>query len=178
MTVGETTEDTVGFSDATLTSGGSMDPESVTTAGSTYRVNQLDVGTYEDALIFKTNPPLSSRASYTLEFAGETLPLSDAGFSPADGSVFPWTWLAAKAPSLSETQFRTTLAVDKEVPVCLRTASQVCPGGTTIIPTSSDADPERPGAGGQRRQHDFAEPGLREGDGHLHGVGGQRDRPR
>ena len=138
MTVGETTGDTVGFSDATSTSGGSLDPESFTTAGSTYTVNQLDVGTYEDGLKFKISPNLSSRASYTLEFAGETLPLSDSSYE--NGGFFNFTWLAANAPSLSETQFETTLAVDKEgVPVCLRTASQVCPGGTTIVPTSSDA---------------------------------------
>ena len=138
MTVGETTEDTVGFSDATSTSGGSLDPESFfTTAGSTYTVNQLDVGTYEDGLKFKISPNLSSRASYTLEFAGETLPLSDSSYE--NGGFFNFTWLAANAPSLSETQFETTLVVDNEVAVCLRTASQVCPGGTTIVPTSSDA---------------------------------------
>ena len=137
MTVGETTPDTVGFNREGFYSGGSLDPESFTTAGSTYRVEQLDVGLYEDGLLFKTNPKLSSSDSYTLEFAGETLPLSD--FSNQTSGIFDFTWLAANAPSLSETQFETTLAVDNEVPVCLRTASQVCPGGTTIIPTSSDA---------------------------------------
>ena len=137
MTVGETTPDTVGFNREGFYSGGSLDPESFTTAGSTYTVEQLDVGTYEEGLLFKTDPELSSHASYTLEFAGETLPLSD--FSGLVRGIFDFTWLAANAPSLSETQFETTLAVDNEVPVCLRTASQVCPGGTTIIPTSSDA---------------------------------------
>ena len=115
-----------------------MDSESFfTTAGSTYTVNQLDVGTYEDGLKFKISPNLSSRASYTLEFAGETVPLSDSSYE--NGGFFNFTWLAANAPSLSATQFETTLAVDNEVAVCLRTASQVCPEGTTIVPTSSDA---------------------------------------
>ena len=138
MTVGETSGDTVGFRDAgDSTAGGSLDSESFTTAGSTYTVKQLDVGRYNDWLIFETNPPLSSLDSYTLEFAGETLPLSDS--SNQIRGVFTFTWLAANAPSLSATQFETTLAVDNEVAVCLRTASQVCPEGTTIVPTSSDA---------------------------------------
>ena len=65
------------------------------------------------------------------------LPLADAtpdnsgqiyGFSPE--------WMVANAPSLSAANFETTLAVGATmVPVCLRTAAQVCPGGTT----SSDA---------------------------------------
>ena len=139
MTVGETSGNTFGFRDAgDFTAGGSLDSESFTTAGSTYTVKQLDVGLFNDGLEFRTDPELSSRDSYTLEFAGETLPLSDS--SNQIKGFFDFTWLAANAPSLSETQFETTLAVDKEgVPVCLRTASQVCLGGTTIIPTSSDA---------------------------------------
>ena len=46
-------------------------------------------------------------------------------------------WMTANASTLSAANFETTLPVDKEVPACLRTATQVCPGGTTT--TSSDA---------------------------------------
>ena len=38
-----------------------------------------------------------------------------------------------------DANFETTLPIGARVPVCLRTATQVCPGGTTIIPTSTDA---------------------------------------
>ena len=81
---------------------------------------------------------LSDYADLTLEFAGETLPLSDATFASAINRHFEFsqTWLAANAPSLNSANFRTTLAVDEMVSVCLRTPTQVCPGGTT---TSSDA---------------------------------------
>ena len=177
MTVGETSGDTVGFRDAgDSTAGGSLDSESFTTAGSTYTVKQLDVGRYNDWLIFETNPPLSSLDSYTLEFAGETLPLSDADFSVEDWSVFSFTWLAANAPSLSATQFETTLAVGQRgggVP-----AHRVAglPGRDHHRPHLQRRDPERSGAGGQQRQHDFAGRDLRAGDDGLRGVRGQRDR--
>ena len=124
MTVGATTGDTFGFSTAGFTSGGSLDRESFPVAGSTYTVTRLHVGTSVGGLVFRTDPLLPSRASYTLEFAGETLPLSV-------GNFFNFAWLAANAPSLSETNYRTTLAVDAMPSVCLRTAAQVCPGGTT-----------------------------------------------
>ena len=45
--------------------------------------------------------------------------------------------MAANAPSLSAANFETTLPVDGRVSVCLRTAAQVCPGGTTTLSTDA-----------------------------------------
>ena len=140
MTVGETTGDSLGFSATTSQPGGSLDRDFFTVAGSPYTVLKLDVGAYEGGLLFKTVPQLSSHASYTLEFAGETLPLSDTT-TRSGGMLFDFTWLAANAPSLSETQFRTTLAVDAMVSVCLRTATQICPRGTTTTNTAATGQP-------------------------------------
>ena len=46
-------------------------------------------------------------------------------------------WLTANASTLSAANFETTLPVDAMVPVCLRTAAQVCPGGTTTLSTDA-----------------------------------------
>ncbi len=76
-----------------------------------------------------------------LEVAGERLPFS--GSSGRGNTDVAWTdtWLLANAPSLSSSQFATTLAIGAMVPVCLRTATQICPVGTTITPTPTNNAP-------------------------------------
>ena len=82
----------------------------------------------------------AQRDALVLEFAGETLPLADATNTGTDQHHVTWnaTWLAANASSLTLANYRTTLPAAGTVNVCLRTTTQVCPGGTT--PTlSTDA---------------------------------------
>ena len=144
MTVGETTGDGRGYrSSGEVRPGGSLDTDSFTTGGVPYRVLRLDVSGTRDAAEFKLNSALSSYADYTLEFAGETLPLASTTYSLNNREFwFNNAWLAANAPSLSSANFETTLAVDAMVSVCLRTASQVCPGGgTTVTNTPATGQP-------------------------------------
>ena len=91
---------------------------------------------------------LSSYADYTLEFAGETLPLTGASSINPTNSYFFFddAWLAANAPSLSIANYRTTLPVDARVSACLRTTTQVCPRGT--ITTTNTAATGTPGISG------------------------------
>ena len=75
-----------------------------------------------------------------LEFAGETLPLADTTSSSTkriQSVAWNAAWLATNASSLTVANYRTTLTVGGTVNVCLRTSTQVCPGGTT--PLSTDA---------------------------------------
>ena len=60
---------------------------------------------------FKLDKDVSSYADYILEFAGETLPLTDATRFSDSFWYFPPAWTAANAPSLSAAQFETTLAI-------------------------------------------------------------------
>ena len=148
MTVGETTGLGRGYrSSGEVRPGGSLDTDSftITTGGVPYTVLRLEVSDHQGGVEFKLNSGLSSYADYTLEFAGETLPLVSAANIANNQERFTFndTWLAANAPSLSLANFETTLAVDKEVPVCLRTATQVCPGGgTTVTNTAATGTPE------------------------------------
>ena len=67
-----------------------------------------------------------------LEWAGETLPAADSTLSHANRRM-TWdsTWLSANAPSLGGDNYQTTIPNGGMVSVCLRTADQTCPGGTT-----------------------------------------------
>ena len=136
MTVADVTSSGRGFASSinyAVGSGGSLDSESFMIGSSDYRVVQLSVDTTR--LTFWVQPGPSSPDDYTLEFAGETLPLADATPSTTSGNAFFFSaeWLAANAAPLSLTNFETTLAVDEEVPVCLRTATQVCPSSTEPV---------------------------------------------
>ena len=75
----------------------------------------------------------AQRDALILEFAGETLPLADASSSSPTNNKHFWypTWLATNAPSLNVANYTTTLTVGGTVNICLRTSTQVCPGGTT-----------------------------------------------
>ena len=77
MTVGETTEDTFGFSDEILKPGGSLDSESFTTAGSTYTVKQLDVG-----------KKIRVKVSFTDNAGNSEGPLTSDAY-PASGTIAP-----------------------------------------------------------------------------------------
>ena len=143
MTVGESSEG----GDRGYFSGefGSLDDTTVTIGTVDYTVSNLSTGVDDvDApLVFFFARGLPNRANYTLVFAGETIPLADATSVTAGGNYiwFDQTWLAANAPSLSLANYETTLAVDAEVSVCLRTATQVCPGETTTTNTAATGQP-------------------------------------
>ena len=135
MTVGTSSLDARGY--AEFESTGVLDSDSFTIGGVPHGVFALAVGPVPnlklEGLNFDLKEILANSADYTLEFAGETLPLAQADSS---GGIdrkfnFPETWLAANAPLLSAANFETTLPLGAMVPVCLRTAAQVCPGGTT-----------------------------------------------
>ena len=140
MTVGEASKGQRGFDNSA--DDGSLDSASFTDGTVTHQVTRLYVGSSEGLRFLLSRGDLNR--AYTLEVAGETLPLTDADDSSSSvGFLFPPTWLAANAPSLSAANFETTLAVDARVPVCLRTATQVCPGGgTTVTNTAATGTPE------------------------------------
>ena len=131
MTVGEGSRGQRGYSD--YGPDGSLGSDSFTTGTKTFRVAQLVVTTSGELRV-KLSRTFTDYARYTLEVAGETLPLSESIptfiTQPIDFRFSP-TWLATYAPSLSVDEFETTLAIGDQVPVCLRTATQVCPGGNT-----------------------------------------------
>ena len=146
MTVGEHTTGSRGFYVRPAT--GSLDSSSFTIPGTTYHVERLHVvdDLVDSALIFRVDTELSGYADYTLEFADETLPLAEVATTGLGDRYFSFsqTWLAANA-SVAEARpiSETTLAVDARVPVCLRTATQVCPGGgTTVTNTAATGTPE------------------------------------
>ena len=138
MTVGESSNGQRGYSNS-IGGEGSLDDDNFAFEGQDYNVWDVYVDV-DGKLRFTLSRAVSALSGFTLEIAGETLPLDDATF---EGSFhFDWdtTWLTANAPSLSLANYLTTLAVDAEVTVCLRTATQVCPGGGTTNPTlSTDA---------------------------------------
>ena len=112
-----------------------------------YKVAHLfagdETGTINDRVRFVVNSSsggvLPSPSGLILEFAGAVLSLDDA--TRSDGNK-TYTWhvddgtLPATSP-LHPDNVRTTIPVDAMVQVCLRTATQVCPGGGTT--TSNDA---------------------------------------
>ena len=142
MTVGESSRSARGYFSGWM---GSLSPDRFTIGTQEYIVTRLSMGddTGGSTLLFSLARSLPNYAAYTLEFADETLPLADATSVTVGASNFFFTptWLAANAPSLSAANFRTTLAVDAMPSACLRTAAQVCPGGTTTTNTAATGQP-------------------------------------
>ena len=135
MTVGDTSQGGRGYS--LDESDGALTRNSFDIGSTNYQVQILIVGPWgggsNDGVTFWTNN-ISSYADYTLEFAGETLPLADSMRTiRSSAALYNFTpeWLTANASTLSAANFETTLPVNAMVSVCLRTAAQVCPGGTT-----------------------------------------------
>ena len=148
MTVGETTGLGRGYrSSGETRPGGSLVTDSFTTGGVPYTVLRLEVSDHQSGVEFKLNSELPSYADLTLEFAGETLPLASAtNIGNQKRFHFNDAWLTANAPSLSLANFETTLPVGAMVSACLRTATQVCPGGGTT--TTNTAATGQPGISG------------------------------
>ena len=152
MTVGEGTEHTVsgvtakprGFNDYDHPFGALAD-EDFGYASTTFEINNLVANSWirtngDVGLFLSAGMTDAQQDALVLEFAGETLPLADATFSSAINHAHGWNaaWLATNASSLTVANYRTTLPAAGTVNVCLRTTTQVCPGGTT--PTlSTDA---------------------------------------
>ena len=68
-----------------------------------------------------------------LEWAGETLPLSEGRILGGAGMiVWDQAWVNANAPSLNATRYRSTLPVGESVGLCLRAPGQTCPGSTAV----------------------------------------------
>ena len=141
MTVEEHTDGQRGYSGGEF---GSLETASFTIGRVNFDVFALGIESIVGALHLWLSERLSSHAAYTLEFAGETLPLADADVSSdGDGETFVFSpaWLATHAPSLSVANVPTTLATGKRVPVCLRNATQVCPEGTATSNTPATGKP-------------------------------------
>ena len=135
MTVGEGTGSDRGFRNFGTDTYGSLDDDDFTEGG-----NDIDVlgVIIASAVIFRLSRDLSDRDSYILEFAGEEIPLDEATTANVmnDGRLnLTWNsnWVASNAPSLNVSNF----PIDARVPVCLRTAAQVCPAGASDDTTLS-----------------------------------------
>ncbi len=98
---------------------------------------------YADGVVFQVRSQGESLSDLTLEWVGETLPLSAAA---RNGNRFTWgqTWLDANAASLNASTFATTLPDGGTGTVCLRASAQTCPSTTitppAITPTISESD--------------------------------------
>ena len=98
---------------------------------------------YADGVVLQVRNRGESLSALTLEWAGETLPLSAAART---GDRFTWgqTWLDANAASLNASTFATTLPDGGTGAVCLRTSVQRCRSTTitrpVITPTISVSD--------------------------------------
>ena len=105
-------------------------------SGTPYEV-QIVVA-YADGVVFQVRNRGESLSDLTLEWAGETLPLSAATH---DDDRFTWhpTWLNANAASLNASTYATTLPDGGTGTVCLRTSDQTCPSTTVTAPASTPA---------------------------------------
>ena len=98
---------------------------------------------YAGGVVFQVRSRGESLSGLTLEWAGETLPLSAA---VRNGDRFTWSqaWLDANAASLNASTYPTTLPDGGTGTVCLRTSEQTCPSTTitppAITPTISVSD--------------------------------------
>ena len=110
--------------------GGSLEDDDFTASDVPYEVWRLKVDP-GDGVEFGTTPRLADRDDYILEWAGAILPLTAITLSVSDSVYWDASWLAAHATSLDAANFETTLPIGGRVPVCLRTATQVCPTGIT-----------------------------------------------
>ena len=140
MTVGETTNGAAGGTILRTKPSGALDIRSFKAGSTDYSVRALVAGEFaptansDDGLAFWVSSAFSDYADYTLEFAGETLPLADGTPNSSGNAVeFSPAWLTTNAPSLSTAQFETTLAIGAQVQACLRTATQVCPPRTEAV---------------------------------------------
>ena len=163
MTVGEMSSHQRGYSRA-VGGDGTLDIDFFTLGGQDYTVRDFYVF-QSGGLRFQVNNTGADLSDYTLEVAGEMLPIDDATVSFTRRFDWDDTWLAANAPSLSLANYQTTLAIGAEVKVCLRTATQDCSGGITL---STDATLSALAA---ERRH--ARPELRTGHAGLHRNGGE-----
>ncbi|WP_428098640.1 fibronectin type III domain-containing protein [Candidatus Rariloculus sp.] len=136
MTVGEPSSGVRGYRGE-----GSVDVDEFTVSGEVYIVSYVMVRSYKVELNIRPavagDPYLPNADDYILEWAGEQLPLADATYTSSGRVRWDAAWLAANASSLDADTYETTMPIGGRVPVCLRTALQVCPKGTT--PLSTDA---------------------------------------
>ena len=130
MTVGESSKGGRGFNADVGTVIGSLDNEEMTYNSTTTFVTIVFWNKDEEDFTFDVPHggvgfDESHANGLVLEVAGVALPFSGGD---RDDSRVEWTntWLTTNAPSLSKDNFETTLAVDAEVVVCLRTGTQTC----------------------------------------------------
>ena len=123
---------------------GSVTDDEFTFDGRTVDVTKLfaaDSPGYVQLSIFYAGTDITDAKLNTLivEWAGATLPVADSTIDQSNTRI-RWsnTWLTANAPTLAGTNYQTAITLGGMMSVCIRTADQVCPGGTT--PTlSTDA---------------------------------------
>ena len=138
MTVGEGSGGSRGFYNFGTDLFGSLDDDDFMEGGNDTNVVQVNSG---GVVRFTLSRDLSDRDSYILEFAGEELPLDEATNVNTSGGRLnlQWhaNWVDSNAPSLDGSNYTTTLPNGARVPVCLRTAAQVCPAGASDDTTLS-----------------------------------------
>ena len=139
LTVGDASDEEEGSYERGYRSGevGSLDDDEFDygSPAVTYAVERLTAS--ESGVVFEvTVSGLSTEL--ILELAGETLPLNGA-MTVDEGKLFAWgiQWLGMNAPTLTVDSFLQTLKTGREIPVCLRTATQICPSAVSML--SSDA---------------------------------------
>ena len=140
MTVGDTSGDGRGYAHTDFSNpAGSLGSNEFTVPGDdTFQVQRLLVDTEsEGGAALRLSSALANIDDYILEIAGVELPLDS--YTNGGGSYITWNtaWLAANAPALDAGTFQTTLPVDGEVLVCLRTATQICPKAPGGLPWST-----------------------------------------
>ena len=140
MTVGDTSADGRGYVHTDFSNpAGSLGSDEFTVPGDdTFQVQRLLVDTEsEGGAALRLSSALANIDDYILEIAGLELPLDS--YTNGGGSYITWNtaWLAANAPALDAGTFQTTLPVDGEVLVCLRTATQICPKAPGPLPWST-----------------------------------------
>ena len=136
MTVGLAGDGARGFSRVGSNTLGSLTDETFEyPTASTKRITEITASS-AGGVQLRVRSGSSDIAGLVLEWAGETLPLADAGKS---GHLFTWsqTWLNANAPSLKAADFAATLPEGGRGLVCLRAATEACP--STDIATNSTA---------------------------------------
>ena len=113
--------------------------DGTTTAGTntvTATVIAANHAIWSSDTVFFFDTGLFNPDQYTVEFAGETFPLSEATTQDTNTRFrFSTTWVATNAPSLSTANYETTLPIGDKVTVCLRTATQTCAGTTPSVTT-------------------------------------------